>query len=79
MVFSEFQFQSFHGFHNKKCTLKTLARGKNCIIFFMRTIFFKKELRAGTFRQREHLLYVLIIRPILNCDIVVMKRAEVMR
>ena len=55
--FQIFDRKFFMVFKIKKCILKTIARGKICLMLFIRTFFFKKELRAGTSRQREHLLY----------------------
>ena len=55
--FQIFDCKFFTGFKIKKCVLKTIVRGKNLYYAFYKNNDFKKELRAGTSRKREHLLY----------------------
>ena len=48
-VFQNFGRKIFTVFIIKKCILKTIARGKNCIIFFIRTTFYLKKASGRCF------------------------------
>ena len=58
--FQIFDCKFFTVFKIKKMYAENHSKRKNVYYAFYKNIFLKKELRAGTSRKREHLLYIYI-------------------